>query len=377
MEMKRTILYIVNVDWFFISHRLPLAVRMKELGHNVFILAKDSGKRQEIESYGIKFINIDFERSGKNPAKEIKVIINILRYFIKYKPHIVHNVTIKPALYSTIAWKIYGNKKIRIVNAISGLGYNFIGGRNGAVQRILKKLMNFTFEKEVSFIFQNPDDLNVYRELGYLHNNKFKLIKGAGVDSGQFLFSKPVIKDKLHVVLTARMLKDKGIMEFIYAAKILEEAWRGRVLFRLVGDLDSHNPAGILESELIASLVDDYIIWEGYQSDIQSILIESDIVCLPSYREGLPKSLIEAMAVGRPIVTTDVPGCRECVEDNFNGFLVAAKDSEALADKIEVLLNNEQLRLRMGANSRSKMVNELSLDKVLKDTCEFYDEILV
>lgn len=374
--MPKNIFFIVNVDWFFLSHRLPLAVKMKDSGYDVYILTKDSGRRTEIESYGLKFIDVDFQRSGKNPFKELSVIFKIYRNLMRFKPSIVHNVTIKPALYSTIAWKLYGNKKIKNINAISGLGYNFIGGRDGIVQRVLKKLMNFAFSKDVNFIFQNPDDLQVYKQLGYLEKNRYKLIKGAGVDSNEFQVAEPVLKDRLHVVLTARMLKDKGILEFIDAARILEDKWKDGALFRLIGDLDHENPAGIKEEELKNLEVDNYIVWEGYRSDIMSILKDSDIVCLPSYREGLPKSLIEAMAIGRPIVSTDVPGCRECVDENFNGFLVKAKDSKALSEKIDTLLGSETMRLKMGANSRSKMVNELSLDKVLKDTCEFYDEIL-
>lgn len=374
--MPKNIFFIVNVDWFFLSHRLPLAVKMKDSGYDVYILTKNSGRRTEIESYGLKFIDVDFQRSGKNPFKELSVIFKIYRNLMRFKPSIVHNVTIKPALYSTIAWKLYGNKKIKNINAISGLGYNFIGGRDGIVQRVLKKLMNFAFSKDVNFIFQNPDDLQVYKQLGYLEKNRYKLIKGAGVDSNEFQVAEPVLKDRLHVVLTARMLKDKGILEFIDAARILEDKWKDGALFRLIGDLDHENPAGIKEEELKNLEVDNYIVWEGYRSDIMSILKDSDIVCLPSYREGLPKSLIEAMAIGRPIVSTDVPGCRECVDENFNGFLVKAKDSKALSEKIDTLLGSETMRLKMGANSRSKMVNELSLDKVLKDTCEFYDEIL-
>lgn len=376
MSRIKRIFYIVNVDWFFLSHRLPLALEMKKLGYEVFILAKDTGKRQVIESHGLFFIEIDFERSGKNPFKELSVIFKIYRNLMRLQPAIVHNVTIKPALYSTIAWKLYGNKKIKNINAISGLGYNFIGGRDGIVQRVLKKLMNFAFSKDINFIFQNPDDLEVYKQLGYLEKNRYKLIKGAGVDSNEFQVAEPVLKDRLHVVLTARMLKDKGILEFIDAAKILEDKWKDAALFRLIGDLDHENPAGIKEEELKNLEVDNYIVWEGYRSDVMSILKDSDIVCLPSYREGLPKSLIEAMAIGRPIVSTDVPGCRECVDENFNGFLVKAKDSKALSEKIDTLLGSETMRLKMGANSRAKMINELSLDKVLKDTCEFYDEIL-
>jgi len=373
-EIQDNIFYIVNVDWFFLSHRLQLALAMKNSGYDVYILTKDSGRRKEIEENGLHFIDIDFDRSGKNPLKEFLIIREILKHIKKHKPSIVHNVTIKPALYGSIAAKIYGKPNLKIVNAISGLGYNFIGDRQGPVQRVLKKLMNFAFNKNVNFIFQNPDDMALYKQLGYLQNNKFKLIKGAGVDSVEFQFHDPIEKDQLQIVLTARMLKDKGVIEFTEAAKILKSEWNSKVLFRLIGDIDTSNPAGLEKSELRKLELPNYIVWEGYRKDIRAVLIDADIVCLPSYREGLPKSLIEAMAIGRPIVTTDVPGCRECVEENYNGFLVPSQNSIELARALEVLLLSSELRLEMGKNSRKKMLKELSLDKVISDTVAFYKE---
>lgn len=369
----KNIFFIINIDWFFLSHRLQLALAMKNLGYGVYILTRDSGRSAEIESYGLKFINIDFDRSGKNPLVELSSIYKILKLMKKHSPEIVHNVTIKPALYGSIASKFYG--KPNVVNAISGLGYNFIGNRQGLVQKILRKLMDFAFAKDVNFIFQNPDDMNLYKQMGYLKRNRYKLIKGAGVDSDDFNYHAPMFNDKLQVVLIARMLSDKGVLEFAQAARILKPRWNKKVLFRLIGDIDSFNPAGLAESDLRSLESPDYLVWEGFREDIKSILIGADIVCLPSYREGLPKSLIEAMAIGRPIVTTDVPGCRECVEQNYNGFLVPSQNSELLAEALERLLSNSELRGEMGRNSRSKMERELSLQKVIADTKAFYEEI--
>jgi glycosyltransferase involved in cell wall biosynthesis len=364
---------VVNVDWFFLSHRLQLALRMKQEGFHVFILAKDTGRRREIENYGLNFINIDFDRSGKNPIKELVLISELKRLYKKYQPSIIHHVTIKPAIYGSIAAKSLPNT--RVVNAISGLGFNFIDGRDGIVQKLLRRLMQYAFSKQVNFIFQNPDDRQLYANMGFLRGNKHCLIKGAGVDAKAFYYVPALSKSKLKVVVTARMLYDKGIIEFIEAANILKERWQGKAVFCLAGDVDLANPAGIPEDKLKELLVADYIEWVGYCSDVQSFLIQSDIACLPSYREGLPKSLIEAMAIGRPIVTTDVPGCRECVDDGYNGFLVPAKDPVALAVALEKLLSDSSLRQKMGASSRSKMERELSLEKVLNDTVAFYESI--
>ena len=373
--MNKKIFYVINVDWFFLSHRLELALAAKKSGYDVFILAKDTGRKSEIEGYGLKFINIDFERSGKNPLKEIALIYKLASLYRKLRPIIVHHVTIKPSIYGSIAKRLSIRADIKVVNAISGLGYNFIEGRDGIVQKILKRLMRFAFSN-LNFIFQNPDDAKLYRKMGFLEHNDFRLIKGAGVDSEVFSFHPPTTKEKLNITLTARMLFDKGISEFIEAANLLEEKWKGKVIFNLVGDIDLANPAGISENELKSKMKRGYLEWKGHKKEIQPILIDADIVCLPSYREGLPKSLIEAMATGRPIITTNVPGCRECVDDGKNGFLVEVKKVEPLSNAIEKLIYDEELRLEMGKASRKKMLAELSLTKVIDKTLGYYTEIL-
>lgn len=362
---------VVNVDWFFISHRLPLAIKMKELGYQVYILSKDTGKKSFIEEQGFNFIDINFERSGKNPFNEIINILKLRKYFSLLKPTIIHNVTIKPAIYGSIAAKFSNLKNTTIINAISGLGYNFTEKRNGILQKLIKSLMKFAYGGDVKFIFQNKDDLSVYQQLGYVNNN-FKIIKGAGVDANIYPYTPSQQKSKQIITLTARMLGDKGIREYVAAAKILQNDFQNIVQFQLVGDLDPGNPTGISREELESFITDDYIIWLGHHSNVIPLLQHSDIVCLPSYREGLPKSLIEAMAIGRPIVTTDVPGCRECVDHGINGYLVEVKNPEDLAKHLKILINDESLRIQMGKASRVKMEKELSLEKVLKETIEYY-----
>jgi len=365
---------VVNVDWFFLSHRLALALEMKRLGYEVYILTKDTGRKDEIIKKGLNFIDVDFERSGKNPLKELNLINTLGKLYKRYNPSIIHHVTIKPVVYGSIAAKKLRGAKV--VNAVSGLGFNFIDGRNGLLQKMLRRLMKYAFSGKVNFIFQNPDDLDMYRQMGFLRKDNYRLIKGAGVDAAEFPYTPPQPnKEKLLVVTTARMLYDKGINELIEAAHMLREKLYGKVCFLLVGDLDKDNPAGIEKDILVSRLVPGYIEWLGHKKDVREVLIPSDIVCLPSYREGLPKSLIEAMAVGRPIITTDAPGCRECVDHQVNGILVPVKSVKELAAAIETLAGDDNMRIYMGKASRDKMVRELSLEKVLKDTIAFYDAI--
>ena len=363
---------VVNVDWFFLSHRLPLALKMKSLGYDVYIITKNTGKQEEIEKNGLRFLEMPFERSGKNPLHEIGTIRKLSRLFKKHQPAIIHNVTIKPALYGSIAAKLAKLKSTQVVNAISGLGYNFTNGRDGIVQKIVKRLMSYAFSGNVKFIFQNPDDKALYETMGLIDNN-YKIIKGAGVDADVFPFSPTLVKDKIHIVTTARMLADKGILELIEAAQLLKSKYQGKILFQLIGDLDPANPSAISKETLQNAEEHGYLEWKGHSVDVRPALVQSDIVCLPSYREGLPKSLIEAMAIGRPIVSTDVPGCRECVDEGINGFLVAARDAVSLSAALEKLIESESLRLQMGKASREKMVRELSLENVLKETIAFYE----
>ena len=371
--MKK-IIYVVNVDWFFVSHRLPLALEALKRKYDVYLITKDTGCRDELTDKGIKFINVDFERSGRNPVKELSLISKLKKKYQEIKPDVIHHITLKPSIYGTIAARKVGSKA-KIINAVSGLGYTFTDNRKSLNKVFLQGLLKWAFKDPKSnFIFQNPDDKAVYRELGFLTGENAVIIRGSGVDENEFAFSVPVKKEKLVVVLLARMLKDKGVIEFIEAAQILKKEFEDKAEFWLAGGIDEHNPAHISEAELVEKCVPGYIKWLGYRKDVKDIYIQADIVCLPSYREGLPKSLIEAMAIGRPIITTDAIGCRECVNEGINGFKVPIKDHIELADKIRVLLLNNDLRLNMGMASRGKMTNEFSLKEVVAQTFKLYEE---
>jgi glycosyltransferase involved in cell wall biosynthesis len=371
---QRKILYVVNVDWFFMSHRLPLAKEALKRGYTVTVLTKNTGKKDEIESHGIKFIDIDFQRSGKNPLNELGVFFQIYMVYKKVRPDLIHHVTIKPAIYGSAIIRLFKLKDLKFVNAISGLGYNFTAGRKTKFQIFLLYLMKYSFSNSVAnFIFQNPDDCEFYTKLGFVNSNNHVIIKGSGVDENQFIYFSPPNNIKLKVILPARMLFDKGIKEFSLAAIELMDKWFGKAEFLFAGDIDPDNPASARVEDMERLLIADYIKWDGFQVDIRKVLAEADIVCLPSYREGLPKSLVEAMAIGRPIITTDTPGCRECVVEGINGYLVPVKDFQVLSNKIENLLLDKELRFKMGRSSREMMEKQMSLLKVIEDTFNFYD----
>lgn len=372
-KMKK-IFFVTNVDWFFISHRLPLALNAIKQGYEVYLLSLNTGKKEFIQEHGIRFIDIPFNRSGSDPLHELKCIFLLFKNYIKYRPNIIHHVTLKAALLGSVAAKLA--RQYNVVNAISGLGYNFTDGRNGGLQKFLKFLIRVVFKSNhFSFILQNPDDVNMIRKLNLVPSSHIFLIKGSGVDLHEFVYSETPNNIPFKVLFPARILLDKGVLEFIDAAKILQNRFFGKVKFILAGDCDKENLAVLGENELKSLLISDYIEWIGYQRNMFSIYKDSDIVALPSYREGLPKSLIEACAMGRPIVTTDVPGCRECVKTGYNGLLVPAKDAVSLSCAIETLIIDDEKRKMFGINSRSLAEEEFSIDKVVQHTFEIYHSL--
>lgn len=371
----RKLFFVVNVDWFFLSHRLPLALEALNRGYDVYLLTADTGKKDEIEGHGIHFLNVPFERSGNNIFHEIKCVWILAKYYIRLKPDIIHHVTLKAAMLGSIAAKI--SAKRNVINAISGLGYNFTDGRNGILQKMIRLMMKWSFKSDFFyFILQNPDDIAMMKSLNFVPENHYRLIKGSGVDLQEFTFSELHGKEKLKLLFPARILYDKGVMELIGAANKLKGKCEGHIMFILAGDCDESNRAVVHQQDLEKLLIPGYIEWIGFSKDMVNQYVQSDIVVLPSYREGLPKSLIEACAIGRPIITTDVPGCRECVIDGYNGRLIQVKSVESLASAIEELCESKEKRMTMGRNSRILAENEFSIETVIGKTFAVYDEML-
>lgn len=371
--MKKRLVFIVNVDWFFISHRLPLALHALHSGWEVYLLTKDSGRKAELEACGIHFYDVPFGRTSVNPLQELKCVKELTRLLKQIKPDVIHNVTWKGCLWGGIAAKRVGNK--HVVNALSGLGSVFIS--KGLVNRFMGYLAKVSFKDDyTAFIFQNPDDIKWFKSQNYATDDRIYLIKGSGIDLNKFAYKEVVPKEKLKILFPARMLKDKGLLELIEAIKLLQSKYEGKIELILAGSCGDANKTALTEEELKGLLIDGYITWIGNQKDVYPVYVDSDIVVLPSYREGLPKSLIEACAVGRPIVTTDVPGCRECVDDGVNGYLVPVRTTKELANAIEKLVNSPEDRKKYGLASRKKAEAEFSIDNVINKTFEIYDVVL-
>lgn len=355
-------------------------------GYDVYAVIPKGDYNGKIAKEGIKVINYPINRGGLNPLKELKTIYNLYRIFKKEHFDLIHAFTIKPNIYGAVAGKLAGTPII--LNHVTGLGYIYT--INNFKTRILKFLSNrlyrLSFKIAKKVIFQNPDDFVQLSNL--FDNGKALVIKGTGVDTNYFSLENVDLKkvkiikdeigignDKLVITMIARLRWSKGIKELVNAANILSKKYKNLV-FLTVGWIDKGNPDAI-SKEFIKKTSNEFIKFIGKRDDIREILYLTDIYVLPSsYREGMPRTVLEAMAMEKPIVTTNAPGCKETVEDGVNGLLVPVKNSKVLAKTIEKLIIDENLRARMGKASREKVIKEFSNEIVIDKILKLYNKLL-
>ena len=371
--MKK-VLFVVNSSTFFVSHRLPIAQQLIEKGYEVHLAS--SGETLPIfDEMGLTFHKIEFSRKGTNPLSELRLIWQLFKLFTSLQPDIVHMITIKPYLYGGIAATMA--KVPAVVSAVSGLGVVFIttGFKAKFLRALLFPLYKLAFShKNQIVIFQNNGDANLLVNWLDIHPSKVRLIRGSGVDLNAYQYSVEPIGKPI-VIFVARLLGDKGIREFIDASQIIHS--KGiEVDFWVVGDLDGGNPASITKAEMASWKELPNVKVSGFQKNIADLYSKSNIACLPSYREGLPKSLIEAAACGRVVITTDVPGCRDAIEPDKTGILVPIKNAKAIADAIEYLIENPDERIRMGAAGRAFSEKEFGIKKIVAEHLELYRKLL-
>ena len=369
------LIIVINVDWFFLSHRKDIALAAQRAGWSVTIVTADTGKLKEINALGLRTINLPMSRSGMNVMQELKTLRFLCRLYRRERPDVVHHVGMKTILWGSLAAKF--SKVPGVVNAISGLGGFFSEENHGLASRLMPRVLRFSHKHpNLLCIFQNKEDWNLYVRHHIIEGKQGRYIKGSGIDLSLFQF-RPEPKDgPVKIILTARMIVEKGIFLLTEAAERLRTEYGGRIEFLLAGGLDDH-PGAITREQLEAVCDGRYIQWLGYRTDVRELLENSHIVAFPSYyMEGLPKSLIEACAVGRPIITSDSVGCKEAVIDGKNGFLIPPKNVEALTDRLIRLINNPKLRADMGRASRAYAEANFSLQNVIEKHLAIYDELL-
>lgn len=368
---KPLLLFVVNVDWFFLSHRLPLARAARDAGFEVVIAADDSGKSGEILGEGFGFVPFPFSRRGGAITEELWVLFQLLRLYRRLRPALIHHVTVKPVLYGSLAARALDNTAV--VNAISGLGYTFISEERATVLRAVTKVLYKVALRRARTrnIFQNPSDLGTFVDMRLARRDQTALVRGSGVDCSLF-HPTPEPEGVPIVVLPSRMLWDKGVREFVEAARRVREEAR----FVLVGDSDPGNFAAIPVQQLRDWVREGVVEWWGHRDDMPQVYSGVNLVVLPSYREGLPKVLLEAAASARAVVATDVPGCREIARHGVNGLLVPPRDGAALARAIQDLLRSPELREKFGRAGRDIAVAEFAEGIVVKQTLGLYRELL-
>lgn len=369
------LLMLVTVDWYFWSHRLAIAKAAQKVGMEVVVVTRTGSLRQQLEGEGFKVVEWKNDRKGVNPFAELASLLQLTRIYKREKPDIVHHVAIKPAVYGGIAARLT-NITARVAT-ITGLGYVFLGSSLKArlLQPLVRLLLRLGLGGKGSLtVFQNNEDLEELAGHGVVDTSRTVLIRGSGVDIDTYRVE-PEPSGVPLVALASRLLWDKGVGEFVEAARILEKR-KVAARFALIGDADADNLAAVPSKQLAAWAEEGAVEVWGYRDDMPEVLKSVNVFCLPSYREGLPKALLEAASSGRAIVTTDTLGCREVVRDGENGLLVPARDSKSLADALQHLITHPELRAEMGRRGRERAVSEFSEMTVITATMETYNRLL-
>ncbi len=375
IELKK-IVYLVTEDWYFCSHRRQLAEAVQQAGFTVSVITRAGVFADRVRRRGFDLYPLDLHRSLGSPLRESGTIYRLVGLYRQIKPDLVHHVGLKAIIVGSLAAWIA--RVPRVVNAYTGLGHVFMADSllpRFARYAVMPLTSVFLRGKRINSIVQNPDDEKLLLKHRLIHADRTSLIRGSGVDIDKFRYIAEPVTEQPVVLFASRLLRDKGIMEFAAACRVLQS--RGvRARFVIVGKPDKDNPTSIDETEVCEWVDEGLVEWWGYRDDMSEAFEQANLVCLPSYREGLPKVLLEAAACGRAIVTTDVPGCREVVINGLNGFLVPARDHNRLADAIERLLGDPDMRRSMGKAGRQRVVENFTLEAVNTATIKLYNRLL-
>ncbi len=372
---KFRILYLVTEDWYFVSHRLGLARAVRDAGCDVTVVTRTRDHEDVIRREGFRLVSFLLPRSKFSLISEIKSIVNLIRVYRQERPDLVHHVALKPSLYGSLAALLASVPTV--VNAVTGLGFVFTAGH--WLRSVLQPLVRITGRLLLSransrIIVQNPNDMETLESAGIIRHGRSSLIRGSGVNLLEFP-PQPDPTGVPTVAMVSRLLWNKGVGELVEAARILKNrGFKMRTL--LIGMPDPDNPTSISEEQLCEWHDDALVQWWGYRDSIADVWRQAHVAVLPSYREGLPKSLLEAASCARPIVATDVPGCREIVRPGENGILVPIHDAQSLADALETLLRDDKLRRAMGAKSRALVEDQFRQERVVSETLKVYESLL-
>ena len=374
----RKVVLFANTDWYLYNFRRSLALALKAAGYDVLLLSPPGPYGEKLTALGLRWQAVPMERRSLNPLREAALLWYLVKLLRREKPALVHGFTIKCAVYGSLAARLAGVPAR--VNAVAGMGYVFSSSDLKArlLRPFVRLLLRIALDGDnARLVLQNPDDVALFERARLVSPERIRLIAGSGVDCSRFV---PIPRmrspgEPYLVLLAARLLWDKGIAEFIEAARRLRSE-ADALVFQLAGDPDPGNPAAVPDAMLRGWVDEGVVEWLGHVDDMPALFASVDMVVLPSYREGLPKGLIEAAACALPLVTTDVPGCREVVRDGVEGLLVPVRDADALAEAIARLYADPPLAAQLGAAARERALAEFDEGIVIRRTLGVYRELL-
>ena len=372
--MTHRLMLVVTEDWYLWSHRIGLAVAARDAGYDVTVATRVGEYGERIRGLGLDLVNVDFARGLLSPQANLRTVRDLCAVYRRWEPRIVHHVAIQPIVLGSMA---AARARVPVaVNALAGLGTALISRnlKTRLVRPFLRSALGWALRRPRSHtIVQNPENARFVLSLG-VDSERIVLVRGAGVDVRLFR-PRPEPEGPIRVTMVSRLLWDKGVREFVDAV-MLARRTRDDIVFTLVGTPDDGNPTSV-SSQQVRSWVDAGLVeWWGYREDIAEVLACSHIAVLPSYGEGMPKTLLEAAACGRPIVATNVSGCREVVRHGGNGLLVPVRDARALADAILALAGDPARRAAMGAEGRRRAETEFAAERINEETLRVYERAL-
>ena len=368
----KTVAIVVNTSWNIYNFRLGLMRALRKEGYRVVIIAPRDEYSEKVEAEGFSYYEIKMNNKGTNPFEDLFLIRDYYKLYQEIKPDILFNYTIKPNIYSSFAGKSLG---IPIINNITGLGTVFLN--NNISSHIARWLYRFSLDKN-SVVFQNRDDMRLFLDKKLVKEHAVTLISGSGIDTECFKPQKRVFSnERFTFLMIARLIKDKGIEEYIDAIRMIRASEYGNLChFKILGSLYLSNPTAI-SKEVLDEWIDEGIVeYLGHSDSVKDEIDKIDVVVLPSYREGLSRVLLEASSMEKPIITTDVPGCRDVVDDGVSGYLINVKSSVELAKAMKKMVDLSKNDLAiMGKEGRKKVVNNFSQEKVIDKYMVLLQEI--
>jgi glycosyltransferase involved in cell wall biosynthesis len=377
------VLLFANTAWYLLNFRRSLATALRDAGHEVILLSPPDAYGTRLQELGFRWIAAPMYRRSLNPLRELALVGWLTRLILRERIELVHSFTIKCAVYGSLAARL-ASRRAGVpgrINAVAGMGYVFTSDdlRARLLRPVVSGLLRLALGgRNARLILQNPDDIALFERSGLVNPSRVRLIRGSGVDCSRFRANDAPRADtgRMRVLLPARLLWDKGLAEFAEAAQLVRSGGHP-IDFLIAGSPDPGNPAAVPEETVRAWVREGLVEWLGHVDDMPALFRSVDVVALPSYREGLPKGLIEAGACACALVTTDVPGCHEVVRDGIDGLLGPVKDAAALASALVRLQQDAALRQRLAQAARERALSEFDERIVLARTLEVYAELPV